>query len=82
MCVRFQIVFRYSLNNDKNRLQPGPGKKMCAGNAAECLLLLSPNSLYIHCAVSNFYETEIEIWTGLGPVSSTEKNGPIMSATF
>ena len=38
-------------------------------------------SLYITHPVSNFYETEIEIWTGFGPVGNTEKKkiGPIMS---
>ena len=32
-------------------------------------------------AVSNFYETEIKIWAGFGPVDNTEKRkfGPIMS---
>ena len=30
-------------------------------------------SLYISSAVSNFYDTEIEIWTGFGPVGNTEK---------
>ena len=33
-----------------------------------------PKSLYISCAVNNFYGTEIEIWAGFGPVGSTEKN--------
>ena len=28
-------------------------------------------SLYISCAVNNFYGTEIEIWAGFGPVGST-----------
>ena len=31
-------------------------------------------SLYISRAVSNFYETEIEIWAGFGPVGNNEKN--------
>ena len=36
--------------------------------------------LYISCVVSNFYETEIEIWAGFGPVGNTEKKlGPIMT---
>ena len=32
-----------------------------------------PKSIYISCAVSNFYGTEIEIWAGFGPVGNTEK---------
>ena len=32
------------------------------------------SALYISCAVSNFYGTEIEIWAGFGPVGSTKKN--------
>jgi hypothetical protein len=36
--------------------------------------------LYISCVVSNFYETEIEIWAGFGPVGNTEKKlGQIMT---
>ena len=31
-------------------------------------------SLYISPGVSNFYETEIEIWAGFGPVGNAEKN--------
>ena len=37
------------------------------------LSLQQPKSLYISCAVSKFYETEIEIWAGFGPVGSNEK---------
>ena len=37
------------------------------------LLLLHPKSLYISHAVSYFYETEIEISAGFGPVDITEK---------
>ena len=33
---------------------------------------LKPKSLYISCALSNFYGTEIKIWAGFGPVGSTE----------
>ena len=41
---------------------------------------MTPKSLYISRAVSNFYGTEIKIWAGFGPVGNTEKNlGPIMS---
>ena len=29
--------------------------------------------LYKSCAVSNFNETELEIWAGFEPVSNTEK---------
>ena len=29
---------------------------------------------YISRAVNNFYEREIEIWAGFGPVGGTEKN--------
>ena len=34
---------------------------------------MEPKSLYLSCAVSNFYGTEIEIWAGFGPVGNTEK---------
>ena len=41
---------------------------------------LKPKSLYISHEVSNFYGTEIEIWSGFGPDGNTGKNfGPIMS---
>ena len=35
--------------------------------------ILIPKSLYISCAVSKFYRTEIEIWAGFWPVGSTER---------
>ena len=42
--------------------------------------MIVSKSLYISLAVSNFYETEIEIWAGFGSVGNTEKKiGPIMS---
>ena len=31
-------------------------------------------SLYLSCVVSNFHETEIDIWAGFGPVCNTKKN--------
>jgi hypothetical protein len=34
---------------------------------------LIQKSLYIKCAVSKFYGTEIEIWAGFRPVGSAEK---------
>ena len=40
---------------------------------SEMLKLQQAKSLYISCAVSNFYETENEIWDGFGPLGNTEK---------
>ena len=34
---------------------------------------MQPKSLYISCAVSNFYGAEIEKWADFGPVGNTEK---------
>ena len=45
-------------------------------------LLLLPKSLYISCAMSNFYGTEIEIWAGFGLVGNTEKKLGQLWATF
>ena len=42
---------------------------------------MQTKSLYISRAVSNFYETQFEIWAGFGLVGSPEKLkfGPITS---
>ena len=37
------------------------------------VLYLASKLLYISCVVSNFHETEFEIWAGFGPVGITEK---------
>ena len=34
---------------------------------------MQAKSLYISLAVSDFYESEIEVWAGFVPVSNTEK---------
>ena len=34
---------------------------------------MTPKSLYISRAVSNFYGTEIKIWAGFGPDGNTER---------
>jgi hypothetical protein len=39
----------------------------------EISIIPKAKSLYISRAVSNFYETEIEIWTDFGPVGNTGK---------
>ena len=39
-------------------------------------------SLWISCVVSNFYGTEIEIWSGYGEVGNTEKKLGQLWATF
>ena len=46
------------------------------------LALTRPKSLYISRAVSNFYGTEIKIWTGFGPVCNTKKNWGWLWAYF
>ena len=37
-------------------------------------LVQHAKSLYVSCAVSNSYGTEIEVWAGFGPDVDTEKN--------
>ena len=43
-----------------------------ASNMSPRRQMFQPKSLYISRAVRHFYETEYEIWAGLGPVDSTE----------
>ena len=42
-------------------------------NDVKTFMMSQPKSLYISRAVSDFYETEIEIWAGFCPVGNTEK---------
>ena len=44
---------------------------------SEMLKLQQAKSLYKSPALSNFYETENQVWTGFGPLGNTEKKiGP------